>query len=327
MVATNRLDALLNEYKGNIFEYLTCQFVARYYGVEKVFLENLTEDMLSILEQQESYLRNYFPYLLKELPKLADLTAKEIKKYLGEKSICKVSLLGKVLANQQNSHLKETDFILEEDNGQIYPVSLKISKSGAYVNSKSAGLKTFFLKYFSLFSCEQIQQQFNEFCDYHYEEMAIAMHAEADIEYEQGFKNWVCCGMEVLPGQLEEQYRHYLLDYYAKVNAQLLKLLKELYDKDQKIFAECLKALIGFSYAEIIQVTAFYKLKDGVFDHHWVHIVKNEELKVLDFKMRKNNFDILLHHLALQIRVKPMNTFTAKAFKINCAVKYNSTST
>ena len=98
MVATNRLDALLNEYKGNIFEYLTCQFVARYYGVEKVFLENLTEDMLSILEQQESYLRNYFPYLLKELPKLADLTAKEIKKYLGEKSICKVSLLGKVLA-------------------------------------------------------------------------------------------------------------------------------------------------------------------------------------------------------------------------------------
>ena len=44
--------------------------------------------------------------------------------------------------------------------------------------------------------------------------------------------------------------------------------------------------------------------------------------KILDVKLRDNSFDIIFESIILQLRIKPMNKFTSKSYKVNCAVKF-----
>ncbi|MFT6631118.1 MAG: hypothetical protein ACJAS4_001065 [Bacteriovoracaceae bacterium] len=323
MVDANRLDALLNEYKGNLFEFLFCHSLARITGLEGEFLNKLTPSMSTILEQQESFLRNYFPYLLTELPELASKTALEVKSSLNLKKVEEILLIGKVAGASNDKRFDEADIIIR-DAGQTIPISIKISKNHSYVNTKSGGVRTFFVKYFTSFDTEKIQQDFNRFCDYEYEALAIKMHHMQEIPYTEGFKNWEAVGEEVLPGQLSEDLRVPLLDYYHKVNEQISNYLQTFLKENKKGFLKDLAPLIGFSNKEVIQVTSFYQLKNEKFINTKISIlpyIKN--LKFEEFIVRRNNLDVKLNKLSLQIRIKPMNKFTSKAFKINCAISYN----
>lgn len=324
MVDPKRLDALLSEYKGNLFEYLLASCISQKYNIENQFLSSLSVDVLTMLEQQEQFLRNYYSYLLIELPLLAEETASKIISYLNLNLECKpdVYLVGKVLGASNDKRFDEADILIKTGT-TVLPISVKISKNSSYVNTKSGGIRTFFTKYFETFESVEIQNSFNQLCDFEYEALAIKLHELAGIEYSSGFKNWEDAGLEVLPGQLDEAYRKPLLEYYSFVNREISKNLKGFFEQNPALFINCLAPLMGHSSREIIQVTAFYNLKEQKFikKNVLIHKMKSNQ-KLKGFDVRKNNFDIKFEDMALQVRVKPMNKFTSKAFKVNCSVKY-----
>ncbi len=159
MVDSARMDALLNEYKGNLFEFLFCHILAQKVNIEGKFLGSINPSMHSMLTQQESFLRNYYPNLLNELPILANEAVDAVLVKLKLKKVSEVSLIGKVAGNINNDY-SEADILIKDDKN-VFPLSLKVSKNSAFVNTKSAGLKSFFTKYFALFSVENIQQEFH----------------------------------------------------------------------------------------------------------------------------------------------------------------------
>ena len=149
-VDSKRLEALLSEYKGNLFEYLLSLTLARKFKIEYDFLDTITDDIAMMLEQQESLLRNYYPYLLVELPKLAELTCEKICSEFDlndDTVIDEILMVGKVLGAANDNRFEEAD-LLVKTNGRLLPLSVKISKLNAYVNTKSGGIRTFFNKYF-----------------------------------------------------------------------------------------------------------------------------------------------------------------------------------
>lgn len=331
-VDLKREEALLNEYKGNLFEFLVGSSLARLVGNELQFLKELSPSMQQMLGHQESFLRKFHPELLNELPVLALGMATEIISHFTLRPSFQVLLVGKSLAATSNSEFGEADIILIGED-QKYPISLKLSKSHAYVNTKSAGIRTVLSKYFECKLARELQDELNHFCDIEFEGLARQMHEEAGIEFTDGFKNWEKLGLEQLPGQLEPRFRSLLLAYYEKANTKLFQSFMTLSNKHELSFKKGLYSLLGFSSSQIIQATAQYnahtKAKTGaIVGHGYIietppKIIKGYFLENR-FKQNSTNFEICLPEKSLQIRIKPMNKFTSKAFKINCSVRKRS---
>jgi len=79
------------------------------------------------------------------------------------------------------------------------------------VNTKSAGLKSFFKKHFENIGGEEVQDKFNHYWMNEFENMAMKMHQEAGILYCSGFEQWESDGLETLPGKLAPEYKKFLL--------------------------------------------------------------------------------------------------------------------
>lgn len=326
MVDLKRQDALLSEYKGNIFEYLVCIELAKPFKREIHFLKSLPSDMISILEQQESFLRNHYPHLLTQLPVLARECAAQFIEVKSIKTIQKIILVGKKLASTQETSFNEADILIYTSEEQALQVSVKLSKINSFVNTKSAGIRTIFDKYFKELKVEDLQDGFNKFIDIEYESLAIDMHNDADLHYTHLFENWERCGLEVLPGQLKGSAHNLLINYYKKINTALYKQFTQLHKASPVLFKESLYKLMGFSGEEIIQLTAFYQQKNDVFVKTRIEVIELKEIvhsksQSVEFKMNPTNFEIKLAGHILQVRAKPMNKFTSKAFKINCSIK------
>jgi hypothetical protein len=326
VVDVKRQEALLNEYKGNIFEYLVCIEISKIFNKEIHFISALPLDLQVILEQQESFLRNYYPYLLIELPKLAAKAATEFVKKEKLKSIDRVLLAGKKLATTQDSNFKEADILVYKSSDSYLPISLKLSKMNAFVNTKSAGVRTIFDKYFDQFEDVSLQEDFNHFVDIEYESLAIKLHDILDIPYTNLFENWERLEKPVLPGQLEGQCHVDLIDYYKKVNKYLFKTFSDLLEKDKSKFLDGVLRLMGFSNSEMIQLTAFYLLKNEEFvktkvDVSYLKDIYTSEMFHIEMKHNPTNFEVKLNDSILQVRIKPMNKFTSKSYKVNCSIK------
>jgi hypothetical protein len=264
-----------------------------------------------------------------DLPTLASGMADEIINSIEFDQISDIAIVGKVALASQNSTFAEADIILKSENN-FYPISLKLSKANAFVNTKSAGLRSFFTKYFSSFGDEtvnSIQGSFNQNCDLTINNFANALYANHDLEYDGSFAQWVDLGNTSLSGQLEgadrELYKHML---YA-INEKVYIHVNQLLVKDPKAFSMDLLPLMGFGDRQIIQATCFYKASAKnyaafdnvveVYDSGFEKLVP----KLGSFKRDVANFDICLGKKTLQLRVKAMNKFTSKSFKMNCSVK------
>ena len=66
-----RKEALLNEYKGNLFEFLVALEFAKKFSLQTQTLEGISKGAFEMLKQQEEYIRSYYPSLLTKLPFLA----------------------------------------------------------------------------------------------------------------------------------------------------------------------------------------------------------------------------------------------------------------
>lgn len=313
---TNK-EALFNEVKGSLFEYLMGRSLAQLAGEELKFVESLDKNYLNVLSQQDRMVRQFYPEMLSFLGAATAASTAELIKYLGE-TPHSPQLIGKF------AEINEADLMLASSKGRI-PLSLKLNKKNSFVNTKSGGIKSFFEIYFP-FIPATTQQSFNALVDQEFTRMSYELHALNDFEYNGDYVRWVKLGKSELPGELNEAERKILKAFYARIAIEIHHILTQAQKSDSKSFAHSLPALMGFSSPEILQLVYFHDFKSG--DGGWaaIHSYADVEKWLSEATLAPFNYtssvEIQMGEWTLQIRVKPMNKFTTTAIKINCSVKF-----
>ena len=311
-------EALFNEVKGSLFEYLMARRISQLSGNELKFIESLDKNYLHVLSQQDRMVRQFYPEMLNFLNQVSEESANELVKFLGE--IPHTPLLrGKFEA------IHEADLILESSRGPV-PLSLKLNKKNAFVNTKSGGIKSFFEHYFN-FILPKVQQDFNVMVDQEFVRMSFELHALNDMEYSGNYLHWVKAGKSELPGELAVEERQILKSFYARIAFEMHRILSDAQKKYPTEFSNSLPALMGFSNPDILQLVYFHDFKSqgegSVSIHSYSQVAKSLENSNIFPFAQTSSVEIGLGDWALQIRVKPMNKFTTTAIKINCSVKVN----
>lgn len=310
-------EALFNEVKGSLFEYLVARRLAHLGGNELGFLDSLDKNYLNVLSQQDRMVRQFYPEMLTFLNQVSEISAEKLVSFLGEIPHSP-RLEGKLGTNF------EADLMLESSKGMI-PLSLKLNKKNAFVNTKSGGIKSFFTSYFS-FIDPQIQHDFNQMVDREFSRMSYELHASNDMEYEGNYSNWVKSGKSELPGELNPDERIILKSFYARIACEMHQILKIAQESKPAAFTASLPALIGFSSSEILQLVCFHDFKSNNSGSVSIHSYDEMEkwlknVLIIPFAVT-SSVELNLGDWDLQIRVKPMNKFTTTAIKINCSVKF-----
>lgn len=329
-------EALINELKGNLFEYLVGSFLSRKYDIEREFLKSFDGKIKRQLSGYESKLREIDPVLIERLPKLAMSTASALLPCLPEK-ISRLFVVGKVAGGSGDKSFGEADLLLEEagEGGRTVPVGIKLSKENAFVNTKSGGVKSFLKNYFQgIPGVEDWQKRLNRFVDNSFVKMAGELYEIAGLPFQGRFDDaWCDNGYSELPGQLEKNMREVVSKSHCEIIEFIHQAFLSLCEESPHEFANSLYPLMGVSNEKIIQVTCFYgeEVRNGqrsrylpgsisVLNHPML-MKEMEEVAIGDLKGNINSFEIKLANYLLQIRVKPMNKFTAPSVKINCSNK------
>lgn len=311
-MADTKKEALFNEVKGSLFEYLVARKLASEGGEELDFLKSLDQNYLTVLSQQDRMVRQFYPEMIPFLDKASASTVSALRDHL--QVIPKnPRLMGKL------SNDSEVDLLL---SGNL-PVSLKLNKKNAFVNTKSGGIKSFFAQYFPYLP-EFHQQRFNQFVDREFEVMAARLHEQHEMEFHGSWAQWVKAGNSELPGELGDEDRQVLKAYYARIALEMHRILAIAAESPEE-FGPALAPLTGFRNEEILQVVCFHSMKEthevDVVIHPFSEI--KSELRQAKLKPFSDiaSVEVELGSWELQIRVKPMNKFTTTAIKINCSVK------
>ncbi len=318
-------ESLFNEVKGSLFEFLVGKNLAVINGEEKEYLEGIDRNYLNVLSQQDRMVRQFYPEMSSFLIKCARDTVISIKNGLKEDPR-KPRLMGKLVNTLDKQDWHEADLIVETSSGPR-PVSLKLNKKGAFVNTKSGGIKSFLSQYFSFLPSNH-QTSFNQLVDMEFEIMSRELHELAGIEYDGNYKSWVQAGLSELPGEVSAPMREALKAYYARLALALHGHLSAALELDAEKFRESLFPLAGFSSRDILQVVCFHDFKnqDGateIFLHDAKEIT--DEVEIIPFHQTASA-EVKVGLWTLQIRIKPMNKFTTTAIKINCSVKVKQSS-
>lgn len=320
-------EALFNEVKGSLFEYLVAKEIAVLGKGELLFQQSLDKNYLTVLSQQDRMVRQFYPEMLSFLGSASKLTAKNLLSFLNEIPAAP-RVVGKFSNSTLSDELFEADLVLALKNSSL-PVSLKLNKKNAFVNTKSGGVKSFFTQYFP-FLQRSIQENFNQLVDMEFNRMAFDLHALHDLEYSGDFHQWVKRGFSELPGELDSDSRAILKNYYARIAQEMHTIFSDAFKHFPEEFKSALPSLMGFGKKEILQVICFHEfptLESPVIDIHSFEDVRSQlsETKIKSFtSIASVEFDI--GNWALQVRVKPMNKFTTTALKINCSVKVKRSS-
>lgn len=314
-------EALFNEVKGSLFEYLVGKEIAVRSGDELSFQKSLDPNYLTVLSQQDRMVRQFYPEMTGFLSSVSKLTTDELEKYLGKK-LTTPRLLGKFINSSLGAVIREADLAVQSGGEEKF-VSLKLNKKNAYVNTKSGGIKSFFSQYFP-FVDPKVQEQFNSMVEMEFETMSRELHAFHDLSFPGNFSAWVKQGFSELPGELSEGERAILKSYYARIARDMHRIMSELERKDPMSFRMSLAPLMGFSQEEVIQAICFHDMKSDTAPYLHIHELKNHELasaSILPFE-NVSSVELNVGGDLLQVRVKPMNKFTTTAIKINCSVKF-----
>ncbi len=328
-------EALVNEIKGNLFEYLVAHNCAKRLNVENTFLEHFSGDMKNMLMMYEKWLRSNDRELIGKLQNLALKTSVELSSHLqsilvsGEE-IKTIVVIGKITGAHHNDIFKEADILISTTSREI-PISLKLSKKNAFVNTKSAGAKSFLAKYFDVFEEAQIfQSTYNDIIDKLFFELGEKLYERRGLDFHGRFDStWD--GPD-LPGELDELDRHDLYYMYQELSRNLYQTLLQFNELSTDLFSKALLPLIGQGSDNLIQVTCFHQEKTikGVKDKYEYSsvlikdfVTSDKVVEFLPFKDSTSSFDIRLNEDILQIRIKPMNKFTTASYKVNCSVRSN----
>lgn len=315
-------EALFNEVKGSLFEYLVAREIAVKGAGELLFHESLGRNYLTVLSQQDRMVRQFYPEMLPFLNQVSKLAASSLINYLQVTPI-DPRVVGKFSNSSLSDEIHEADLILRVKE-TLLPVSLKLNKKNAFVNTKSGGIKSFFTQYFSFIS-PAVQQDFNQFVDMEFNRMALELHALHDLEFTGNFQQWGQKGYSELPGELDEESRKILKSYYSRIAQEIHRILGQALFENTEHLKKSLPTLMGFGNSKILQVICYHDFPQG--QDHSILIHSYEEVaSQLDKTELKpfgdiSSVEFSLGNWTLQIRVKPMNKFTTTAIKINCSVK------
>lgn len=316
-------EALFNEVKGSLFEYLVARELAVKGNEELLFQRSLDKNYLTVLSQQDRMVRQFYPEMLPFLNSASKSAASNIIEYLKE-----IPTAPKVVGKFSNStslqsELFEADLILSLKDKTL-PVSLKLNKKNAFVNTKSGGIKSFFIQYFP-FIAQSVQDSFNQFVDMEFNRMAFELHALHDIEYPGHFQTWVAKGLSELPGELDQGSRAVLKAYYARIAERMHSIFSEAFKTNPEAFKASLPQLMGFSSTNILQVIYFHDFpanSEPLIDiHSFEDMSKGLASATIKTFNNTSSVEFEIGDWSLQVRVKPMNKFTTTAIKINCSVK------
>ena len=316
-------EALFNEVKGSLFEYLMCRRLSMLSGGELDFINSLDKNYSHVLSQQDQMVRQFYPEMLSFLHQAATKSSDKLIEYLGE--IPKAPRLrGKLINSSLSKDNFEADLMLESSKGQI-PLSLKLNKKNSFVNTKSGGIKSFFTNYFPFIN-DGIQQQYNSLVDREFTKMSYDLHALNDFEYPGDFSYWIAAGKSELPGELTSEERLILKRFYAVLASEMHRILSDAQDNFPQDFAQSLPVLLGFSSQDILQLICFHDFKSNGEESVLIHSFNDispfiDDAKILPFH-QTSSVEMTLGDIQLQIRVKPMNKFTTTAIKINCSVRF-----
>lgn len=327
---TSENEALNNELKGNLFEFLVAKELATFGGVLGDFYINLDETLKLRLMEYELWIREHFKNWELSLPELAKQTSQKIIEYFKYERPCKIRLIGKSYEKQFFDY-EEGDLIISFGKKE-FPVSLKLCKYGSYVNTKSAGIKSFFNKYFfDNFGklAEQAQARFNQNYDFSHIAMARELHELADLDFLGNFdQRWISHGLPELPGKLELPFKKRLHEHYYRTISLLYDETLDFYKKDNQIFKRSLISLLGFSRNDLVQVKCFHAIKDECIELKSIELLdfkmldeKLGSFEIIPLKENISSFEISFLDHVFQIRVKPMNKFTVPAMKVNCSLR------
>lgn len=317
--------ALLNEVKGSLFEYLVAQQLATRAQTLGAFLAAIPSQYQQGLEQQERLLREVDPGLAQRLPHWAMQAAEAVWGHLPP-ARWETRLTGQLSASL-GEELGACDVLLTSAQESVR-LSLKLCKARAAVNTKSAGVKSFFTSYFPLSSAADEQARFSDAVEREHLLLRQELYAIEELPAESSdWGAWRRRGLPELPGELRPELRERLHAYYARLARALGASLGVLAAQDPQRFATALGDLAGLGPGQL-QVICFHEypvrpeLEVRVTSYleglahlaHWKPRSTTERASV--------NYDIGSWLLAL--RIKPMNTFTTTAIKINCSVRYEA---
>ncbi|PIP89837.1 MAG: hypothetical protein COW01_07620 [Bdellovibrionales bacterium CG12_big_fil_rev_8_21_14_0_65_38_15] len=323
-------EALINEFKGNLFEYLVGLELAKSAGCEAHFLSSIQSDLTLRLRSYEDWLWQNDSDLAEQLPRLAKSCADYFKSHYSE-SFEKVLLVGKIAGGSHDQSVGEADLLLIDRHENTTSISLKLCRTGAYVNTKSAGIRSFLSKYFSLLPNSGLtQERLNLVLDESFKELSRELHRRHGLEEEDQFsKKWMDANLPVLPGALNELDQSLMFEHYFRVISIIADFLKDAFEKDQERFNRCVGSILGFANKDQIQVICYHR-EVSKKKYQWSHCEytdfsdRFDQLALGQFQSPKKNqasLSIEYPFGDLQIRVKPMNKFTVAALKVNCSVR------
>jgi len=331
---SSQKEAAINEFKGNLFEFLVASWLSRDFGREAQFLQTFGGPLRSQLVGYEKYLREYDPELVRRLPILAQETAKRTFPYLSQ-DMSQIFVVGKCPQFSNREKLKEADLLAISSEGKEYLLSLKLSKARAFVNTKSGGVRSFIGKYFSEFSgASKWQQKISQSVEQSFTQMSYQLYERAGLTFEGKFGDeWEEAGKSTLPGQLSKEDLVFVQEHYHRVIQDFYNAFVDFFKKDKEKFKKALYPLLGMGLENIIQITCYHtekgsKAEKERYQLKEIDIVTNKKLSdelesihIEKLKRGLSSFEVKLKTFILQIRVKPMNIFTVPAMKVNCSVK------
>ena len=330
-------EAILNECKGNLFEFLVGRGLSKRSFCEDQFLLNLPLDFKDRLLEYEELIRENEPKLLIELPHLADKTVESLwNKFQSHHfQFSRWSVIGKMVASNDSNLWHETDLvgtiITSEGSDAHLPLSLKLSKDHSFTNTKSAGVKSFLSKYFEKFNTdspsliEKLQTELSNEVDESFLQMGHRLYSMNDLEWKGRFDSLWTHSFSELPGELTDEMRNIVYINYNRIAIKLHDSLCLLKNKNSTYFYHSLAALCGFSDPDILQVNCFHH--DYVFSEVTIKSMSEffsataDQCVIKSLKPMSASVEIQIGNVDLQIRVKPMNKFTSAAYKINCSTK------
>lgn len=311
-------EAILNELKGALFEFLLARELAQKLAVEEAFYQTLAPADQAQLEAYQRYLFTADPELYQELPKLAQ---KGVEKLVGELPLGsrpKIYLTGRQRA-YDSLKLAESDLLLHWPCGKRLSLSVKLCKEKSFVNTKSGGAKSFLAKYFHHSQAPERQQIFNQHMDQRYYEL----RGELGLSEEE---------LPPLPGDLAPELKEVLQAYYFDLIQEIYTHLRFFHQEDPALFLRDLAPLCGVTQEDLWQLICFHKQQgEKRYQLSSLELLKGEELaqKLGDFTWqapKKNHASCALSfaHFDLQIRIKPMNKFATASYKINCSLRFRA---
>jgi hypothetical protein len=316
-------EALFNEVKGSLFEFLMGRKLSQLSGQELKFIEGLDKNYLNVLSQQDRMVRQFYPEMLTFLNQMTEDSTQALISYLQEAPHTP-QLRGKFINSSLAGEIHEADLILESSKG-ILPLSLKLNKKNSFVNTKSGGIKSFFLSYFN-FIPAQYQHDFNFMVDQEFSRMSYELHALNDLIYPGNYSLWIKNNRSELPGELAPEERQVLKGFYSRLAKEMHRILSFGFTQDPEAFRNALPAIMGFSDPEILQLVCFHDFKtqgkSSISIHNFNDVKKFLSSVVIEPFNQTSSVEISLGPWSLQIRIKPMNKFTTTAIKINCSVKF-----